>query len=74
MTVLLILGVVIIAIGVLLLVAPSVLSSVSDFLNRKVFDDSAVLTHRIFVALVSLVVGALLLWMYFGHHINHFMK
>lgn len=69
MIALLILGIVIILIGVLLLVAPGMLSRASVFLNRKVFDDSAIFGHRILIALVSLAVGALLLWMYFGHHL-----
>ncbi len=74
MTALLMLGVVTIFMGLLLLVAPGLLSRVSKFLNRTVYDESAVLGHRILVALISIAVGALLLWMYFGHHVPYLMN
>lgn len=74
MAIILILGIVIFLIGILLLVAPEWLSKTSEYLNRKVFDDRAVLGHRVLLALVSLALGALLLWMYFGHHVLSLMK
>ena len=63
------LGAVLVIAGISLLIAPNQLARLSQFLNRKVFDDSAVLGHRIVAALICFVVGAALIWVYFGHHL-----
>lgn len=66
MTLLLVLGIVLLVAGVLLLIGTRALCKMSEFLNRSVFDDRTILAHRILVALISIAVGGLLLWMYFG--------
>lgn len=63
----LILAIVIIVNGILLLFAPGLLSSISAFLNRKLFDDSTVFKHRIVIALVSIGAGSYLISAYFGY-------
>lgn len=70
MMILLILGIVLTIAGVMLLIGTRALCKASEFLNRKVFDDNTILAHRVLVALISLAVGVLMLWMYFGHHIT----
>ena len=62
------LGAVLVVAGIGLLLAPNQLARLSKFLNRKVFDDTAVLGHRILAACICFIVGATLLWIYFGHH------
>ncbi len=56
-------------IGVSLLLAPNQLARLSQFLNQKVFDDTAVLSHRILLAIICLGLGALMFWMAFGHNL-----
>lgn len=74
MITLLILGILSIVVGVLLLIGPDLLCKASEFLNRKVFDDNTILGHRVLVAVISLAVGALLLWIYFGYHVHALMR
>ena len=67
---LLLVGLFILLIGVLLMVAPDLLFKISDHMNRAVFKDRSVYAHHTLVAIVCLVVGVMLLVIYYQylHH------
>ncbi len=67
---LLIVGIFIIVVGVMLIIAPNTLSDINEFMNKKVFSDSAIIAHRLILAAITIVVGLELVYIYL-HHILH---
>jgi len=62
-------GVCLLLIGGFVLLCPNRLASVNQFLNQKIFDDSAILSHRMLAAVICVAVGGTLLLLYFGQQI-----
>lgn len=63
------LGALLVVIGICLLLIPNQLSKLSQFLNRKIFDDNTILGHRVVTGIVCIGIGGLLLWSYIGHYL-----
>lgn len=65
MLLILILGIFIILVGAVIVLYPTSFARLSNFMNRKVFDDNAVLGHRILFAIICFAVGIMFILTYF---------
>ena len=64
MITLMILGIVLIIIGGMMLFAPEALFKISNYMNKAIFDDTTIHEHRVIMAIITLLVGVLLLFIY----------
>jgi hypothetical protein len=64
----LLLGIFILVIGVMLLVAPHKMYELNNFMNRSVFSDKAAFSHRYVMAILCILVGGALIYVY-AHYV-----
>ena len=57
------LGVLVVLSGILILMYPRGFKKLSEFFNRRVFDDNAVMLHRLVFSGICIAVGAALIFL-----------
>lgn len=65
--IMLVLGVFIMAVGLLLLIAPKAMARANEILSKIIFEEKEVFTQRILLAIVCISVGGLLVLTYLSY-------